>query len=143
MKSKETRGRKSKWGDAELMTFGEFEQAFSVDSKRRITLQKTFGLVVVDLGIDNRGRISMQSINAMLEQCRPANATAGQPRNWDDYQFLQAKEACQKLKCSAHKLRHLIELYAVRKINLSGSIRIPLMDLKIILNRKAIIEVKG
>jgi len=140
MKSKETRGRKSKWGDCELMTFGEFEEAFSIDAKRRIELQEIYSLSVVDLGIDNRGRISMQSINNMLDKCRPANATPGQPRNWGDYIFLQSKEVCDKLKCSRHKLRHLIELYAVRRVNLAGSVRIPLMDIKIILDRQAVVK---
>lgn len=140
MKSKETRGRKSKWGDAELMTFGQFEESFSVDAKRRIELQQIYSLDLVDLDIDNRGRISMQSINAMLDASRPTNTTPGQPRSWGDYTFLQPKQVCDRLKCSRHKLRHLIEMYAVRKINLAGSIRIPLMDIKIILTKKAIIN---
>ena len=133
---------RKKHGNASLVTFKEFEQLLGIDRARRIRICNEHHVPVIDIGIDTRQpRISKQAIINLYNSCieyKPKQK--GKPRGYGDLQLVSFAEIINKFRIARSKLKLYIIKHNMRTLNISGSKRIPLCDIKLILDRQLVID---
>ena len=130
-----------KYANADLVRLKEFEQLLSVRRDRRQQICAEYNIEIIDIGIDTRQpRIAQQAIINLYNQClvyKPKQA--GKPRGWGNLQLLSLAELRDKFRIPAPTVKIYAKHHKIRILNIAGSVRVPLCDIKLLLARRATI----
>ena len=130
-----------KYNTCDLITLKEFENLLNVDRARRQRICSDHGIEIIDIGIDTRQpRIAQQSLINLYTKClihKPKQA--GKPRGWGNLQLISLAELRNKFNINAARLNLYVKEHKLRLLDICGSKRVPLCDLKLLLARRATI----
>jgi hypothetical protein len=130
-----------KYAGADMLTLKQFETILGVDRARRLRICKENDIEIIDIGIDTRQpRIARQAvINLYNHSIVHKPKQAGKPRAWGDLQLISFAQLRTKFNIPASKVKLYAVEHKMRVLNICGSNRIPLSDIKLLLSRRATI----
>jgi hypothetical protein len=130
-----------KYANADLVTLRQFETLVDVDRARRQRICKEHGIEIIDIGIDTRQpRIAEQSLINLYNKClvyKPKQA--GKPRGWGNLQLVSLAELRTKFNIPSARVQIYAKQHKLRILNICGSKRVPMCDIKLLLARRATI----
>lgn len=127
-----------KYANADLLTLRQFETFVSVDRARRQRICKEYNIDTIDIGLDTRQPrlVKQQVINMLNKSIIDAYKQPGKPRGWNDLQLISFQQLKKKFNISPVKIKLYAARHKIRILNISGSPRVPLSDLKLLLSKR-------